>query len=194
MTVYLIGYNLAESERTILTKIGTFVAEKYKIVDLMSYDLRTTNQDVLLVFGHRANRLTASLSCLTKIEFAEPCYLANTPDNEERRVETLRRLEELKKKLSLDVTETKTPLVKYNEQDLPNLTTQDILLQLRVAMHKTDQQEWLGWTSNGKTIRLTIEPAESTADINMTFAELFALKTTMDILQVKEVEVITNKS
>jgi len=193
MQVLLVGYNISESEKVTLDKIGKYLTDTYKIVDLMSYDLSSTTQDVLVVFGGRANRLSIKSSHMFREEFPEPCYLSATSGNEEERQVAAERLKQIKRRLSLPVSDQmKKEQTKYiiKPEDLPDLTTTEILGQLQTTLVRQEAKEWLGWSKNGKTVRLTVEPEEGNADINLTFAELFTLRTAMDILQVNEVEIV----
>lgn len=197
MIVLLVGYNLTDNERTTLDKIGKYLSKDFKIIDLMSYELVSTVYDVVIVFGGKAARQATKASYLFKEEFPEPYHLSAGSGNEEDRKASAVRLKEIKHKLSLPITDQiKVDDKKYiiQESDLPNLTVTDILGQLKNIMVKQEAREWLGWTKNGKTVRLTVEPEDGKADINLTFAELFTLRTAMDALHLSEVEIVPRSS
>ena len=61
---------------------------------------------------------------------------------------------------------------------------------MKKAMQLKEFKGWHTITPEGHKIKITLEPEENTADINITFSELFFIKAAMETLNVKDLQII----
>ena len=186
------GFNLnKEEEQTIKRMIGIVSDLPVEIIDLQSFQPAADEKDILFVYGTRCHRKCAKLSCKYKLEFPDIPILVDKQGEPEARKNALEKLLDLKQKLANGDLEQIATSVKVASESLPDINSADILV-LQEHIREKQQSYWQGTTKHGKTIRLTIEPTTSNADINMTFAELYAIKLAMETLGLKEVEIVPN--
>lgn len=188
------GFNLnKEEQETIKKMIGIVGDFSVEIVDLQSFQPTTSKEDIVFVYGTRCHRKCSQLPCKYKIEFPDISVLVNKQGEPEARRYALEKLLDLKEKLANGDLEKLAPItsLKVAAESLPDINSADILV-LQEHIKEKNQNYWQGTTKHGKTIRLTLEPQTSNADINMTFAELYAIKLAMETLGLTEVEIVPN--
>jgi hypothetical protein len=117
--------------------------------------------------------------------FPEPKQLEPGGD-ETARVKVWQDLLELKAEPT-----TKKECKTITEDSLPELTAGDVK-SLEKTIKELGIKEWKGVTKDGKSIKLSVVPIEGSEDIKMTFSELYAIKLAMEILQIKEIDIVTN--
>ena len=188
------GYNIQPEEReTVIIPMAKYATnEPVEILDLRSVKPKVGIDDIIFVYGERSARLIKDFKCRAKVEFPELYKLEKRFGEEEARRLAFDQLSKFKKALltnTLNVTTTDRP--KFTEETLPSLSSQDILVKLETILRQKGINEWIGTTVNGRTIRITVDnDPKPMADINITFAELFAMKLAMEALQIKELEIV----
>jgi len=189
------GYNLREEDYDLIRKMFQVVTDgPADVYDLQSYDPCATSQDIVFFFGsNRAINAAKENDYKLKIEFPDPIELDATLGDDDLRDIAWKKLKKLKEFLE---EETDTQLERKAEtqnpeiNDLPAISTDKILQQLKVAMAQRGIQSFKCMTQDGREIVLTVEPQKCDADFCMTFAELFALKMAQEVLHVKEFELV----
>ena len=172
--------------------MGLAINSQISTYDLVSYEKDIDEEDIVLVFGGHAKRICKGSTCKAIIDLPELVDLDPTEGIETVRQEAYTKLLKLKEALQDEVPTT----VEKNNQNLtegslPKITSGEVLILEKMLLDK-GISHWVGITIEGKSVRMTREPEESIADINITFAELFALKTAMEVLRIKEFEVVHN--
>jgi hypothetical protein len=202
MAIKAYGTNLRpEHYDTIKAMVGIFTKEPVEILDLISYGCDPQFDDIILVFGRQAKHKCSDKPVKAKLEFPEIEKLQKETGEEPIRIAAAKKLQAFEKLYSsgqLDKTKEWKKTVEEEVQTasitmdaLPSdYPTADQVLALETSLRKKNKTEWRGTTKDGRSIRLTILPEESNADINMTFAELYAVSNLMDKLNVKEIEVV----
>lgn len=118
-------------------------------------------------------------------------FLSAKKENTEKRIQTYTTLQELSKLLSSDRFQPTGIIV--TESDLPELDRRHLLLLQKIT-EETGRNSCIQTTKDGKLIEISENKVEdSKADIHLTFAEIYTIRQTMDILGVKEVRLINNK-
>ena len=88
-----------------------------------------------------------------------------------------------------DIIENKNTVDTISETNLidpvPDTDLKDLKILEQTLVQK-NINKWISTTKNGKTIQISIQPEPSETDINITFAELYALRYAMDILNINE--------
>jgi hypothetical protein len=172
-----VAFGITKDGREIIEKIGKNVfAKDIEILDAKVTDIDSiTYTDSVLAFGFRAKNLLIK----KKIEHLELPDLKQLQDgNKEVRQRTYEDLLKFKHKIN------KQLILKSN--DLSQFGCEE-LKALEQSLKDKKETSWRGITSNKKSFELSLIPIESTADIFMTFAELYAIKTAMDVLRVEEI-------
>jgi hypothetical protein len=198
--IKLFGFNITGEERRILNGVLEYLARReVEIIDLWSEDPDILSSDVVLAFGDKACKICRQHKCRILETFPEPTKISSDFGDREEHAQAVARLELLKKRLdssqSIDANKYNNSVGQqdsctFTEEDLPEVSAEQILRQLETIISKKKQKEWILYTRNGKTVRITMQPEEGMADINLTFAELLALKTAMETLQAKELEIV----
>lgn len=202
MTFKAFGFNLTDSHTTLIRRmLKNITDETIEIIDLRCFPPNIESTDKVIAYGLKAQRFLQDIKCKTKVGFPDPDKLdVAHGDPEEIRLaqekliqfrdmldsnikEEVRTLENTILKQSLNLTE-EFPL---------NLTAPNVR-QLEEQQLKQGKIHWTGITMNGKSIRITIEPEDKTADINITFAELYAVIGLRDTLRVQELEFVYKPS
>jgi len=193
-----IGYNITSDEKEIIKKMGSVLdASDIEIIDIKSFEVKNEVDisDILFIYGQRAERETDKIKCSAKLHFPELNKLKNNKENTSYRQAALDTLtnfknisEQKEKQVCLEkpVEQTKSKIL---EKSLPDISASQIKT-LEQNIKEKGQTAWVGTTKDNKTIRLTTQPEKSPADINMTFAELYFVKSLIETFQVKEVEVV----
>lgn len=204
MTLKAFGYSLATEDREVIGRMCEYLGEKNpKIVDLRSFDPETSSSDIVLVYGEQANKKLNGAQCKARLVLPEVSKLRTKLGSTPERLEAKQKLEKFKATLDgsteevLDqeeaVEETKTKTLELNEQ-LPAELTATKVKELERQLLKEEVDHWSGCTVDGKSIRVTVEPELSTADINLTFAELYAVMSLKEAFRVKELEIVYKPS
>jgi hypothetical protein len=159
------------------------------LADLVTFDKTIAREeDYLFFFGKSAEtvfNIDFGKIKGRKILLPEPKYLTNNEENEEERNKTWQLLQGLKRLDSLNKGNYPRLLTK---ESLPAGKANDIL-----SLEKEYPNGWIGKTEDGKTIRLASDISQSSSeDINMTYRELFALKLAVELLDIKEFELVPN--
>lgn len=188
MSVKAYGYKLRKEDYGLIGRMGDVLGQLVSTYDLASYDVDIEEDDIVLVLGEHAKRLCKGSTCQAKIEFPEPVQLDQTLGDEPLRQEAYEKLLKLKEALQAvpDTTDVKQNLT---EGSLPKLTSGEVRA-LEETLLKKGVTHWIGVTTDGRSVRVSVEPERSVADIDITFAELFALRTAMEVLRIKEFEVV----
>lgn len=202
MKLKAIGYNLTTGEKEIIRSMAkVLTSTPVEIVDVQSFVAgeEIDPDDILLVYGQRSLREVGSIGCRARLEFPELYKLEKTQDecHFDERQEAFDKLLKFKKMLDSDQQEDldladdteDQQTTKISEESLPNLTA-DQVQTLEANLRKQGQTAWTGTTNDGRTIRLTVQPEESTADVDMTFAELYCIRGLMEAFRVKELEIV----
>lgn len=191
------GYNLRKEDyKTIEAMVKVVTSKIPFICDIRSYEIESNSTDVLFLFGARVIKECKSLDCKIKLEFPDISKLDAGFGEEEERDEAFSKLINLQKVLHKQISTTPKTVVetyKLSEESLPTLNANEILA-LEETLKKQGVTEWKGITKNGVTICLSWLPGKKDADINLTFAELYALKVAMETLQVEEFEIVRRTS
>lgn len=197
MSFIAYGFNLHTKDHDLIRQMVQIVTDKpVDIYDLQNYDPVNTSEDVVFFFGeHWRIKEAKQKDCKIKIEFPDTDRLAPDYGDEDERELAFVKLKKLKDALnSGDISEQscaeKRQVNVITEESLPDLTSQEVLQYLKAALDNKEVQAWEGPSKNGLKVRLTLETEEGTADINITFAELYFIKAAMETLQIKELELV----
>jgi hypothetical protein len=177
MSFKALAFNILAHHLEIINNIALSIfKEKINVIDIKTSEVELNNTDVVLAFGKKAHRL-AKNKCLA-LQLPELSKLEDRKGNEEIRVATYTSLLEFKKQIDL--------LQTIIESDL-NLTCNE-LLSLENSLKNKKEVIWKGNTKAGKSIELSLVPQkEKNADISLTFAEMYAIRTAMDTLNVEKI-------
>jgi len=198
MKIVAIGFALTKKNTELINKMikNVLGIEQVQIIDLRSQELAASYEEDtnFIVYGKKAARLfqKAAIDYLARTKFLADLNklesdTGNTKDREDAWYELL------------DLEGGKPPQkkqeeVNFTEDTLPNLTSDEVL-RLEKAIIKTGRDEWVGISKEGKSFRLSTELNKTaTEEIKMTFAELFAIKLTMEILHIKEIQLVSKSS
>jgi len=175
MKLVALAFGVSPSGREIIKSIGKNIfQQEIEIVDVKT-TVPTINYstDRVFCFGARALKLIneqiwhISLPDLKKLE----------PGNDRYREETHALL--LKAKQTLDNIQAVT------QESLSNLSCEKIQ-SIESRLKEKNQLVWKGKTKDGRSVELQLESQESNADITLTFAEMYAIKTAIDVLDIDE--------
>jgi len=115
--------------------------------------------------------------------------LDQTLGDEPTRQEAYEKLLKLKEALQSSTPTTTDVKQNLTEGSLPKLTSGEVRTLEEMLLNK-GITHWIGVTTDGRSVRVSVEPERSVADIDITFAELFALKAAMEVLRIQEFEVV----
>lgn len=201
--IRVFSFNITAEEQNTINKIIKFFApETVTFIDLRCYEPESTSEDIMLLFGTKAIKICGNLSCKIKEEFPELSKLSPGFGEEYEREQANNKLKLIKKSLaapsssvnkaeiSSSSNETTTKSLVENLPD--DISSRKILEQVEIIIKNKQQKAWIITTKDNKIVRVTLSPESSNADIDITFAELYMLKTTMEVFQVKELEVVYN--
>lgn len=176
MSLVAISFGISSTAREIINSIAAniFKAE-VEILDLKVSELQTEPTDIVLLFGKKAaNLFTAAHR--EKIELPDLKDLM--PGNNGIRNQTYKLLLSFRDKINNSKIITK--------DTLPDLSYKDIE-SIESRLKEKKETCWKGKTKDGKSIEIQIIPTNSNADITITFSELYALKTAIDILDIDQI-------
>jgi hypothetical protein len=197
MKVKAYGLNFQEEDIVIIRKMGKIITQQpIDIFDLGTYQIESSEEDVLLLFGYKANKDSEGKKFLGKLEFPEIDKLAQKHGDPEERKAANKKLRAFREKLdskSFQDTEQKTNIRTdvLTEAQLPK-ASQIQSLEDQIKQKQIDS--WIGETREGKRIKLTQESETDTADVNLTFAEFMALNRFMEVFGVKETKIVYKPS
>lgn len=190
--IKLFGFNISTEDKIIADRVCSMLSGSSEVIDLRSFEPESNNNDILLIFGERAVKLTKNLPY--KIKEIFPDFAKLSPDfGEQEEIEQARRkFKLLKRRLEEPekIITVKEDRKIYTEESLPDASTAQILKKLEDIINNKSQKEWILYTKNNKSVRITIEPEISNADVDITFAELYTLRMAMETLKAKEVEIV----
>jgi hypothetical protein len=179
-----------EEDLSLAERILAFYLESYHLYPHPQYPLRSLvpDADVVVTFGKflgtmagnviREKDLRVLLICLPSIK-----KLQDKPENKPHRLETRGLLENLKRLCqAAPVTATR-----FDRDNLPDLSSREVLLQEALA----SSGPVIRVAKDGQTVEIRSEETAPSraADISITYSELFAIRTAMEILGVDQVEV-----
>jgi hypothetical protein len=196
------AYSIDANQYTTIRKMIQFLTEEEpEIIDLRSFEPEISKDDLVLVYGIKAQRRLEKNKCLLKVEFPEPYKLGKTAlGNETDRKSAWEKLIQLKNTLDSGNMEAISKASFENQktlnltEELPSKLTATNIKELERQQKEQGKTHWSGWTTNGKSIRVTVEPEKSEADINITFAELYAVMGLKEVFRVKELEIVCKSS
>lgn len=187
------AFNLnKEEENTIRRMVAVATDEKVQLVDTMSFKPECNKEDIIFLYGKRVHRQFKNSPCRYKLEFPDIPALVDKQGDPETRKHAFQVLVDLKEKLAsgeLESVQETVNRVVLTEESLPAINADDVLV-LQKYIQEQNQDYWQGTTKKGQSVRLTVAPTSSDADVNMTFAELYAVKMAIETLNLKEVEVV----
>ena len=188
------GFNLRIEDYDLIKRMGKIVtSELIHIFDLKSFDPDVSGEDTLIIYGqHAKNLLSTGCKPLHYLLLKEPIrYDDNLGSSEDKQTaqELLLSLKESIDKIGGKEVQIELENVSFTDESLPSLTS-DQVKDLEASLLKQGVLYWEGLTKDGKKIRLTRKPENSTADVNMTFVELYAVRSVMETLQVTSLEVV----
>jgi len=200
------GWGIDQDQEKILDKIMDFVFidlpqpyYKYEVLDLRSFDPEINKDDVVLVFGAKAKRKTQNHQSKFRLELPELYRLDSTLDENEQDIQdTVKKITQLKQALNsatnndLPTIETvkRTDNTLNLDEELPRELTAKTVEILEKQQREQGIDYWLGSTLDGRSIKVTLEPEKGTADINLTFSELYAVMSLKEALRVKDLEFV----
>lgn len=191
MKIRAYGYNLNKDEYELVRKMIKVVTETPgDIIDLRSYEIKIGPTDVLFLFGPKAI-LAGAKHNGQKLEFPDISRLMPGSGDPEERQEAFKRLVQFKETIKKNVQQSPIQNVhKLTKDTLPAELTAEKIQTLEAILRSKGSEEWIGKTLDGKTIRITVNPETSSADINLTFSELYAVRIAMETFKLKEFEIV----
>ena len=184
---YSVG--LQEKDFELIRKIAKVVTTEHVAVkDLRYYDIKLeeTEEHIVFIFGNKASRLANEIKAKHVVRLPEISTLHSSTGILEKRKEALKKLTILKEILEDDL---QSEMNKKVQDPVPEIKTSELKdLESNLKLKSIDK--WLGTTNSGKTVQISINPQPAEADINITFAELYALRIAMEALDVKEFTVV----
>ena len=191
------GFNLRKEDYKTIQRMGAIIdaTQKTEIFDLKSFGVEVDPNDILFIYGPRALKECEAFECLAKIEFPDISKLDATFGDEQERELAHEKLLRLKDVLASDkLSEPDSLLTGELIQDisgesLPTLSANEVSI-LEAQLKKRGVTSWTCKGHDGITIRVTIEPEESNADIDITFKELYALKACQEALRIQEFKIV----
>lgn len=195
MAFLAFGTNIRKEDyNTIRNMIKLVSLETVDIFDLKTYEPTAKPEDIVFLFGKRAEMLCKNLQCKVKLLFPDIDRLSrDLGELEDRKTakEQLLKFKEILENGALNnVTldsKTENKIETINEEAIPDPTQLQALEQM---LFKKGIESWTGVTKDGKKIKLTKEPETSTADINLTFIEFYNLRRFMEVFDIKETKIV----
>jgi hypothetical protein len=185
---YSVG--LEQKDFELIRKIGAFLTtETISIKDLTYHNIKTEDDinNVVLIFGDKASQRLKGITTKTTLFLPEIRLLHAETGSEQKRVETFKKLKELKDKEDLKKPKMLTEVI--TDDPVITLSVTD-LKALETNLRSRNVNSWIGKTESGKIIQISIVPEDGSANIRITFSELYALKTAMEVLDIKEFTIV----
>jgi len=173
-------YNLSSSKKDFVLKIVNyyFPNQPTLVQDIKHFLPSIEKRDIVIAFGERAFAAVKNKSPntikLPKLEQLDPI----NGDKKQRDI-SKKNLEDFVKTVLSIPNQVNDNHLELDEDLPPNLT--------EIVKKRT---KWEGVTENGKTIKVTSEPEQLTADINLTFDELHSIMCLKEAFRVKELEIV----
>ena len=183
-----LGFNLSKKNKELINSLVQYIFKtEPKTIDLISNYFEPTKEDLLVIFGKPANNLLKPLKILSnQILLADPDQLDSEEGDEEERNNACKKL--LLAKESVDRSKKEPYRRTLTKESLPQITANEVS-----AIERLNPNGWIGRTENGKTIRLSSGKIKGNSeDICMTYAELYALKVAVELLGIKEFELVSS--
>lgn len=153
---------------------------------------------IVITFGDQASKEVELIVSSKKnknckhFSLPHPDQLIKSEENTEYRKKAFDVLTEVKELLHTDIFIPEN--IKVEEADIPELNARQILLLSRMT-EDIDRDNCFQVNKGGKLIEISKTPVEeSKADIQITFEELYTIRSIMDVLQVTEVEIVPNST
>ena len=183
------GFSLDAKDKRFIGKIiGAAFNVEPEVVDLQSYQYKPGNERILITIGgHRSVPVQTASKCpstATYLRIPDLDELDPDTGDENIRLEVWNNLLAMRKYLDAPVVSEQTSSLTPDQ--LPVIEADKV-----PALEKDYPRGWVGITKDGKSIKLTKSPTtEGSEDIKMTFAELQAIKTAVELLGVREFELV----
>jgi len=186
------GYNLTKEDTTTITNMFKLITtETPEIRDLKSYELEVESDTILFLYGEKAVRQGDQARCLVKMEFPDATRLSPSFGDPELRKDAFTRLCRLKDELASGVEGIEIEQIVESVREtiqvssLPNLSSAQVAA-LETVLKSKGISAWICKDTEGRKIRISMEPEHTDADINLTFRELYALKVCAETLHIQE--------
>lgn len=199
------GFNLNQKNTQTIREMASVITDKpIDVIDLRSFDPTAPEDSVVFFYGESMQvKQAKDKEYKIKVEFPDVDLLdEDFGDIEERRLAyekllkikealaTIDKVEDEVAESELGTQTEQSESITIHEEELPKLSSTEVLHQLVKAMQENGTKEWTGSTTGGHKVRLTVEPSHSDAEINMTFAELYFIRAAMETLQLKELKIV----
>lgn len=132
-------------------------------------------------------------TCKAKIEFDDISVLSSTFGDEGRKEEAYEKLLAFKEQLESGNKEEQSATVVTAEDPWPEYSAEQVQA-LEKSLKEKGVREWKGQLEDGRTFRVAMKSSPKQADIDMTFAELYAIRALKEVLRVKELEFVSNSN
>jgi len=189
--------NLTPEETETIRKMMSVVTDgPVEIIDLNSYGVENIDSnDILFLYGPRAVRGAEAHKCLARIEFPDISVLSSTFGDEGDKEIAYEKLLAFKRQLESGSQEqlTTVSVSEVAEDPWPEYSSEKVQA-LETSLRQKEVTEWKGTLEDGRTFRVTMKPSPKQADIDITFAELYAIKALKEVLRVKELEFVSNSN
>ena len=183
MEVHAYGHNLTKKDKSLILSMIKVVTDRpVKIVDLSSYEVDLSG-NLLFLFGKKAAKRLRDHRA-KKVSLPSLDLLEKKDSNKKWRELAYQTLLGVNKASS----EEKNQIL---PEELPDFPIED-LRSLERNLKTQGIEEWIGATDRGETISLTIFPKKTSADICLTFSELYAMRMAFSILGMKEIKVTSS--
>jgi hypothetical protein len=189
MLYIAIGINFSQKNLDLIQRIGQNVLKSnIHIIDLLSYQFHKSEHDnIYLIFGDKAKKMLNNITFNYGFYLPEPDKLEIGID-EQLRLKTWEILKNIKELKILNNIEVVTV------ENLPVLSTNEIKT-IEQSLISSGQTEWKAVTKNGEIVVLSLEPIKDKNNIvNLTFAELFTIKSAMELLDLKEINIAKHRN
>ena len=193
--IKIFGFEINQAGEKISQEIIAFLSQNdIQVYDLSICEPEVTDTDIILVFGTKASKQLTGLKSKTRLDFPDFIKLDAAFGEEAERQLAKNQLLSLKKAIDSDKTNTNKQYTENRveqkiREDLPDLSTSEIIGHFKAILKKQGIKEWIGTTKSGKVIRLTLEKENDSAN-TITFAEAYALRLAMETLNVEEFEIV----
>ena len=197
MKVIVFVYKPTPEQESIVQACLSFLGVEFQVYNISNYkpeDLIESNS-VIVTFGRQADLAVkvflSEQKKVTGVKHESLPSLGQLEKKEQNKVfreKTLEKLDSLKKYIEEDKFQ---PVIrKITEEDLPDLDKKHLLL-LKKITEEAGRDSVFQTTKGGKLIEISSEPLEkSSADIHLSFSEIYTIRLLMDTLQVKAVDLV----
>lgn len=205
MKIGVLGFNLSSKDKVQINRIlvGYDLLTEHSVVitDVRSINVQIaiSNQDIVIAFGNwaaNAGRRRAKHKGILYVELPDVKKLyapieGGQPGARERAAETLNSLKSAMKSGTLRVVDDRKILDSIPKDAVVDLSA-GVIQKLQQKLVETGRAEWTCVTESGYSVHVSLDPANTdpSFDINITFDELFALRTFMDVFKAREVRFV----